>query len=106
MNTSEQNISMTIDNGSLDNMLIVQAEPGISAPMGEHLMMLSIEHGAYFDLNPTAKLIWELLSTPRTLNDLCAFVSDEFDVSKQQCRESVENFILELQKEKMIFFKI
>lgn len=97
---------MTIDQSRIpDDTLIAQIDPGVSAPLGEHLMMLSIEHGAYFDFNPTAKLIWESLSTPRSMSDLCKLVADEYDVSKQQCRESVEDFIMQLKKENMVCLK-
>lgn len=82
--------------------LIVQASSGVSAMMGEHLIMLNIEHGSYFDMNPTAKLIWESLATPCTIDDLCAIIHQEYEVSEHSCRESVEYFILELQKENMI----
>lgn len=73
--------------------------------MGEHLVMLSIEHGAYFDLNPTAKLIWESLATPRTISDLCSLIHQEYEVSDESCRESVESFVLELLKENLISFQ-
>lgn len=84
--------------------LIVQASPGVSATMGEHLIMLNVERGSYFDMNPTAKLIWESLTTPCTINDLCAIIHEEYEVSDHSCRESVEHFILELQKENMVSF--
>lgn len=84
--------------------LIVQASSGVSAMMGEHLIMLNIEHGSYFDMNPTARLIWESLATPCTIDDLCAIIQEEYEVPEHSCRESVEHFILELQKENMISF--
>lgn len=85
--------------------LIVQTSPGVTAEMGDHLVMLSIDQGAYFDMNPTAKLIWESLASPRTLHELCMLIHDEYDVSEQQCRVSVERFIFELHKENMISFQ-
>ncbi len=70
--------------------------------LGEHLVMLSIEQGAYFDLNPTAKLIWESLASPRTIDELCMIIHEYYEVSEQHCRDAVEHFILELHKENMI----
>ena len=64
--------------------------------------MLSVEQGAYFDLNPTAKLIWESLSIPRTMHELCMIIHEEYEVSEQDCRDSVERFVLELHKENMV----
>jgi hypothetical protein len=85
--------------------LIVQRTPQVSAMMGEHLVMLSIEQGAYFDLNPTAKLIWESLASPRTLHELCMIIHEEYEVSEQHCRDEVERFVWQLHQENMISFQ-
>lgn len=96
---------MTINQFRIEpGTLIVQTSPGVSAMMGEHLVMLSIEHGAYFDLNPTAKLIWESLAIPCTISDLCSLIRQEYEVSDESCRESVENFVLELKRENLVNF--
>jgi hypothetical protein len=87
------------------NTVITQTSPGVSAMLGEHLVMLSIEQGAYFDLNPTARLIWESLASPRTLHELCMIIHEEYEVSEQCCTDAVKRFILELHKENMVFFK-
>jgi hypothetical protein len=86
----------------MPDTVIAQTSPGVSAMMGEHLVMLSVEQGAYFDLNPTAKLIWESLSSPRTMHELCMIIHEEYEVSEQDCRDSVERFVLELHKENMV----
>lgn len=86
----------------MPDTVIGQASPGVSAMMGEHLVMLSVEQGAYFDLNPTAKLIWESLASPRTMHELCMIIHEEYEVSEQDCRDSVERFVLELHKENMV----
>lgn len=72
--------------------------------MGEHLVLLSIEHGAYFEMNPTAKLIWDSLSRPCTIIELCEIVHEQYEVSEHYCRESIENFILALRQENMVHF--
>ncbi|GEM_PF-1052905 len=86
----------------MPSTVIAQSSPGVSAMMGEHLIMLSIEQGAYFDLNPTAKLIWESLVSPRTMHELCMIIHEEYEVSEQHCKDSVESFVLELYKENMV----
>jgi len=89
----------------MPDTVIAQTSPGVSAMMGEHLVMLSIEQGAYFDLNPTAKLIWESLASPRTMHELCMIIHEEYEVSEQHCKDSVERFVLELHKENMVSLK-
>lgn len=85
--------------------LIIRLEDLVGAPLGEHLMMLSITNGTYFDLNPTARLIWETLQTPHTFADLCKVILSEYDVSESQCEQSVRRFVLQLLNNKMVEIK-
>ena len=74
----------------------------VAASMGEHLMMLSVEQGCYYDLNPTARFIWQALETPRRIRDLCRLVNDEFEVDDAMCQNTVLNFVRQLLSEKVI----
>ena len=76
----------------------------VDAPMGEHLMMLSVEQGFYYDLNPTARLIWEALAEKRQIQAICTLVQREYEVTEGQCRESVFVFIRQLLSENMVQF--
>jgi PqqD family protein of HPr-rel-A system len=40
--------------------------------------------------NETAARIWELLATPRSLDDLTILLSEEYDASQAEVRASVE----------------
>ena len=40
-------------------------------------------------LNETAARIWELLATPRSLDDLAATLGDEYDVGEADLREAI-----------------
>ena len=40
-------------------------------------------------LNETAARIWELLATPRSLDDLAATLGDEYDVGETDLREAI-----------------
>jgi PqqD family protein of HPr-rel-A system len=40
-------------------------------------------------LNETAARVWELLASPRSLDELIATLSDEYDVGEDELREAV-----------------
>lgn len=84
--------------------VIGRTENTVTAPVGDHLMMLSIENGSYFDFNPTAKSIWEAIETPKSLHELCKLIQSEYDVDEEQCNHSVCQFLLKLREKGMVRF--
>ncbi len=68
----------------------------ISGRLDNELVMMDIEKGKYFSLNPVATRIWELLENPIDLNELCLLLQKEYDVSEVTCRQETEACINEL----------
>ncbi|MEZ9821427.1 PqqD family protein [Shewanella sp. 10N.286.45.A1] len=83
-------------------MLFSQNSALSCAPMGEELVMMDVEQGQYFGLNPIACAIWQLLETPRNIDDLVAALMQQFEVSEAQCRQDTEVFIKELMDKEFI----
>jgi len=57
----------------------------ISGRLDDELVMMDIEQGKYFALNPVATRIWELLEKPLTVGELCLQLRQEYDVEEEQC---------------------
>jgi hypothetical protein len=71
--------------------------PGLHAvEMDGELVMMGLEQGEYFGLRDVAASIWQHLAEPRTADELCALVADEYDVTATACRADVTAFLDEL----------
>jgi hypothetical protein len=70
----------------------------ISGRLHDELVMMDIDQGKYFSLNPVATRIWDLLEKPLDTEELCAVLIDEYDVAPEQCRIEVEEHIAEMLK--------
>lgn len=68
----------------------------ISGRLHDELVMMDIDKGKYFALNPVATRIWDLLEKPLTLDELCALLMEEYEVSESQCREEVQEVLEEM----------
>jgi Coenzyme PQQ synthesis protein D (PqqD) len=62
---------------------------------GERVLM-AVDSGEYFGLNPVGSFLWPVLASPRTLDDLVASVVTEFAVDHTVCRPDVEQFVQQL----------
>lgn len=73
--------------------MLRRADGLLSAAVNDELLMMSVEHGKYFNLNAVGARIWELLETPTTLDGLVAALTAEYDVAPDDARREVERFI-------------
>ena len=64
--------------------------------------MMSVELGTYFNLNAVGSRIWELLASPRTLDELVGELMAEYEVSAQTARTEVETFLTQLDREGLL----
>lgn len=75
----------------------------ISGRLHDELVMMNIEKGKYFSLNPVATRIWDLLEKSLSAEDLCIQLTEEYDVDAEQCRKEVEELLEEMEKLGLIF---
>lgn len=62
---------------------------------GEKVMM-DMDRGNYFMLNPIGSRIWDLINEPISVGRLVSLLREEYDVSEDECLEGVKDFLHEL----------
>jgi hypothetical protein len=85
----------------LDSWVVRSSEP-IAAEVGDGLVMLSVQEGKYFSLNPTAAAIWRRLESPMRVGELCDQIVDEFDISREHAIQAVPEFVAKLIEQKIV----
>ena len=68
----------------------------LAAHVGDELVMMSAESGAYLGLNEVGARIWDIIETPTALPEICAALAIEFETTPDACRPDVEAFLGEL----------
>ncbi|MDR2037957.1 MAG: lasso peptide biosynthesis PqqD family chaperone [Bacteroidales bacterium] len=82
---------------------LIQRQPEmVFSRIDEEVVMMSIETGEYYGLNPVATRIWELLENPLTFDTLIDALLQEFDIDRDTCCEEVESFLKKLQEKRLI----
>ena len=79
--------------------VVKRVEELVSADMDGETVMMSIENGKYFGMDPIGSRIWELIEQPRSVSEVCAILLDEFDVEPEQCERDVGEFLNELMEQ-------
>lgn len=75
---------------------IIRHNDMLSAEIGGEAIMMSIEKGAYFGLNPIATRIWDLIDQPKSIAELIEVISTEYEVSDEQCSADVQEFVADM----------
>jgi len=68
----------------------------ISGRLHDEIVMMDLEQGKYFSLNPVATRIWDLLERELTVAELCALLKEEYEVEAQRCVEEVIDYLNEM----------
>jgi len=74
----------------------IRNNKAISGRLDDELVMMDIDKGKYFALNPVATRVWELLEKPMELMEICRVLSDEYEVSVEQCQLETNEYLEEL----------
>ena len=76
----------------------------VANEIDDELVMMSLEQGNYYSLNPVAKRIWELVETPMSVAQLCSVLQQEYEVDYPNCLSSVLGFSQKMEAEGLLCF--
>lgn len=87
---------------AISSSSVVSRVPGVLATDVAGQRVLLSEELRYLGLDRTGEAVWELLETPRTFDDLVDELVRRFDVSQEQCRSDVSDFLADLEKRHVV----
>ena len=80
--------------GGLDtSSVLVRNENIVFTPLDDNIVMMDVDEGQYFELDPVAARIWMLIDEGRTLRSVCDALMEEYDVSAETCSQDMLEFV-------------
>jgi hypothetical protein len=70
--------------------------------IGEETVILNLESGVYFGLDPVGARIWELLTDGNELAGICETMQLEFEVDRETLGTDVRRLVQDLEKQGLI----
>ena len=68
----------------------------LTAEVDEEVLLFDAARGTYFATAEVGALVWAELAAPRSLAELCAAVEAAYDVTPEECRSDLEDFLAAL----------
>lgn len=78
--------------------IYIKNNESISSKLLDEQVILDIEKGKYFSLNPVATKIWDILEQPLTIDTLCDKLVEVYNIEKEKCRVETIAYIQEMMK--------
>lgn len=76
--------------------VVQRSEAMLFNNIGDEVVMMDIEQGAYYGLEKVAARIWALTEQPASVAALCSRLTDEYEVAPETCRQEVTTFLGDL----------
>lgn len=74
----------------------------VSRRVGDEVMILDLESGTYFGLDPVGARVWELMREGRTLAGICEALMGEYAVGREVLERDVRRLAAGLEAEKLV----
>ena len=84
------------------NSIIQRNEGIVQAEIDGETVMMSIDSGEYYGLDPVASRIWAIIENPLSVQALKEKLLNEYDVSEEQCQSDVLKFLGEMVENNVI----
>ncbi len=81
---------------------IRRSENSLSAEVDGTLVLMSIQHGAYYSLDSIGAEIWRRLDRPMLVTELCTMLKEEYDADQFTIQRDVLALLESLNKERLI----
>lgn len=85
-----------------DQTTFVRNADIFASNIDDEVVMMDEAAGLYFGLNPVAGTIWTCLATPLSLEALLNQLTENYDVSREQCQSEVCAFLTDMVHHKLI----
>ena len=77
----------------------------VSTRLGDEMVMMDIEKGNYINLNQTALVIWDQLSSPTPVSKLITYLVDRFHLEDTHCCDETLSCLDEMSIQGLILCK-
>jgi hypothetical protein len=76
--------------------VVSQIEDIVASDIDDEKVMMSVEKGNYYSLDPVGSRVWELIAKPVKVTDLIDALILRYDVDRKTCEQDVLAFLEEL----------
>jgi hypothetical protein len=97
--------SAMVDTQIVMQDVVVVSQSQVSAKLEGEQVILSLEDGIYYGLNPVGACVWALIQEPKTVREIADTLLAEFEVQPDQCIRELVELLEELKSKSLVEVK-
>ena len=82
--------------------VLVASTQQVSSDLAGEAVILQLNSGEYYGLNPVGAFVWSLIQRPRTVAELRDAVCRKYDVAPERCERDLDTLLGELRAADLI----
>jgi hypothetical protein len=83
-------------------LTIKRVDEIVTSSLDGEVVMMSIEKGKYYSLNPVSSHIWSLLEEEKSIDFILANLLEVYDIDTDTCMKETSKFIGDMIEENLI----
>ena len=80
---------------SVDDVVVASSRQ-VSSRLGDDTVVLELDKGIYFELDPVGSRIWELVTEPRRVTEIRDTIVGEYEVEPDRCETDLLALLADL----------
>jgi hypothetical protein len=74
-------------------MIVRNENDWLTASLGGEVVLMSVKGDDVISLDEVGAHIWAIIKKPRTLDDVCLLLSEQFAATPEECRPDVQKLL-------------
>lgn len=85
-----------------DTIVVRNDKKFITSPIGDEIVMMSMESGNYIGINEVGAVIWNKLEQPMTIKEVINYLLSIYDITEDACTEKTVKHIADMANQEMV----
>ncbi|BDZ69016.1 PqqD family protein [Methanobacterium ferruginis] len=89
----------------LGSTIVTMNKDYVYCKVEDEMVLLGMEDGIYYGLNPVGAFIWEQIKDPKTIDEVRDAILVEYNVGKVECEQDLYELLQELVEKGLVEVK-
>lgn len=85
-----------------ESSIVVVCDHQTSVQLDDENVILDLEKGIYYGLNPVGSRIWNIIQSPNSVTEIVSKITSEYDLDRDECMDYLISFLSDLREKGLI----
>ena len=98
----EEQASISSVQAITGNPAICAVKDQVSCDLSDEAVILQLQDGIYYGLDPVGASIWKLIQTPKIITEVRDAILEEYDVTPERCEADLRALVAKMKEQRLV----